>query len=88
MWKPVPQKGFRRFHALFPYVRVRAKTFDANVFLLFQYAFCTGRKRRRANNSADAHAETYSLFNLLIPHAQDRSTVPVRFLFLSQKEVV
>ena len=39
-----------RFHTPFPYVR--AKSFGTNIFLLCQYAFCTGRKRRRANNYA------------------------------------
>ena len=97
--------AFYRFHTPFPYIRAHAKSFGTNVFLLCRYAFCTGRKRRRANNSAGivwnlyeayrfqlefavrqpSRAGTYFLFKLLTPHAQDGSTVPVRFFYFPPK---
>ena len=46
--------AFRRFHTLFPHIR--AKSFGTNIFLLYRYAFCTGHKRRRANNPVGIHA--------------------------------
>ena len=42
------------FNTLFPHIR--AKSFGTNIFLLCRYAFCTGHKRRRANNPVGIHA--------------------------------
>ena len=95
--------AIRRFHALFPYIRVRAKSFDTNVFLLCQYAFCTGRKRHRANNSAGIVWNLYEAYRFQLEFALRQTSraghqifshhmhkgVPSLciFLFLSQKEV-
>ena len=74
--------AFYRFHTPFPYIRAHAKSFGTNVFLLCRYAFCTGRKRRRANNSAGIVWNLYEAYRFQLEFAvRQPSRAGTYFLF-------
>ena len=68
--------AFYRFHTPFPYIRVHAKSFGTNVFLLCRYAFCTGRKRRRANNYAGIVWNLYEAYRFQLEFAVRQPSLP------------